>query len=157
MINSRQFNVTYKRQEIILQLQRGLGQTLFYPPNVAGWAGGRNWIDSSSLMLRLTIPSQILNDGSLNFSAKTDPDDENIVAMKQMDDAVIEAKKKGSRIEINWENFWADFPKDYSVQQIAGFILQCKPSAQLNQIISSSIDKKNAIIKTASSPEYQLC
>jgi len=154
---SRQFNVTYKRQEIILQLQRGLGQTLFYPPNVAGWAGGRNWIDSSSLMLRLTIPSQILNDGSLNFSAKTDPDDENIVAMKQMDDAVIEAKKKGSRIEINWENFWADFPKDYSVQQIAGFILQCKPSAQLNQIISSSIDKKNAIIKTASSPEYQLC
>lgn len=154
---SRQFNVTYKRQEIILQLQRGLGQTLFYPPNVAGWAGGRNWIDSSSLMLRLTIPSQILNDSSLNFSAKTDPDDENIVAMKHQDDVVVEAKKKASGIEINWDNFWSDFPKDYSVQQIAAFVLQCKPSTQLNQIINSSVDKKNAIIKTVSSPEYQLC
>ena len=154
---SRQFNVTYKRQEIILQLQRGLGQTLFYPPNVAGWAGGRNWIDSSSLMLRLTIPSQILNDSSLNFSAKTDPDDENIVAMKQMDDAALEAKKGSSRIEINWEKFWAEFPEDYTIQQIADYILQCKPSSQLNEIIKNSVDKKNTIIKTVCTPEYQLC
>ena len=154
---SRQFNVTYKRQEIILQLQRGLGQTLFYPPNVAGWAGGRNWIDSSSLMLRLTIPSQILNDGSINFSAKTDPDDENIVAMKQMDDAALEAKKGSSRIEINWEKFWAEFPEDYTIQQIADYILQCKPSSQLNEIIKNSVDKKNTIIKTVCTPEYQLC
>ena len=154
---SRQFNVTYKRQEIILQLQRGLGQTLSYPPNVAGWAGGRNWIDSSSLMLRLTIPSQILNDGSINFSAKTDPDDENIVAMKQMDDAALEAKKGSSRIEINWEKFWAEFPEDYTIQQIADYILQCKPSSQLNEIIKNSVDKKNTIIKTVCTPEYQLC
>ncbi len=154
---SRQFNVTYKRQEIILQLQRGLGQTLFYPPNVAGWAGGRNWIDSSSLMLRLTIPSQILNDGSINFSAKTDPDDENIVAMKQMDDAALEAKKGSSRIEINWEKFWAEFPEGYTIQQIADYILQCKPSSQLNEIIKNSVDKKNTIIKTVCTPEYQLC
>ena len=154
---SRQFNVTYKRQEIILQLQRGLGQTLFYPPNVAGWAGGRNWIDSSSLMLRLTIPSQILNDGSINFSAKTDPDDENIVAMKQMDDAALEAKKGSSRIEINWEKFWAEFPEDYTIQQTANYILQCKPSSQLNEIIKNSVDKKNTIIKTVCTPEYQLC
>ncbi|HMK02770.1 MAG TPA: DUF1800 domain-containing protein, partial [Ferruginibacter sp.] len=39
-----------------LLFQRTLGQVLFYPPNVAGWPGGKTWIDSSSLMLRMRIP-----------------------------------------------------------------------------------------------------
>lgn len=30
----------------------GLGQTLFEPPNVAGWAGGRTWITGSTLFQR---------------------------------------------------------------------------------------------------------
>jgi uncharacterized protein (DUF1800 family) len=30
----------------------GLGQTLFEPPNVAGWAGGRTWITPSTLLQR---------------------------------------------------------------------------------------------------------
>jgi hypothetical protein len=30
----------------------GLGQSLFDPPNVAGWAGGRTWITPSSLLNR---------------------------------------------------------------------------------------------------------
>ncbi len=34
------------------QLTAGLGQTLFNPPNVAGWAGGRAWITPGSLMQR---------------------------------------------------------------------------------------------------------
>ena len=34
------------------QLTAGLGQTLFNPPNVAGWAGGRAWITPGSLLQR---------------------------------------------------------------------------------------------------------
>ena len=30
----------------------GLGQTLFEPPNVAGWAGGRTWITPATLLQR---------------------------------------------------------------------------------------------------------
>ena len=40
----------FGNEEVQLLYQRLLGQVLFYPPNVAGWPGGRNWIDSSSLM-----------------------------------------------------------------------------------------------------------
>jgi len=29
-----------------------MGQNLFYPPSVAGWAGGRTWINTSSLFVR---------------------------------------------------------------------------------------------------------
>jgi hypothetical protein len=34
------------------RLTAGLGQTLFEPPNVAGWAGGRTWITASTLLQR---------------------------------------------------------------------------------------------------------
>jgi uncharacterized protein (DUF1800 family) len=43
-------------EESLLLIQRILGQLLFYPPNVAGWPGGKAWIDSSSLMMRMRIP-----------------------------------------------------------------------------------------------------
>lgn len=60
--------------DIQLTLQRLLGQLLFYPPNVAGWPGGKNWIDSSSLMLRLRIPQLIYASEELNMKPKDDDD-----------------------------------------------------------------------------------
>jgi len=38
-------------KEIINTFQ-GLGQSLFDPPNVAGWKGGKTWISSDSLLIR---------------------------------------------------------------------------------------------------------
>lgn len=34
---------------------RELGQLVFFPPNVKGWAGGRSWIDSSTLLGRANL------------------------------------------------------------------------------------------------------
>ncbi len=34
---------------------RQMGQTLYNPPNVRGWVGGRNWINSTSLAARRTL------------------------------------------------------------------------------------------------------
>jgi uncharacterized protein (DUF1800 family) len=50
---NRQFYIAYQNPDVLLQFQHTLGQVLFRPPNVAGWPGGRNWIDSSSLMYRM--------------------------------------------------------------------------------------------------------
>ena len=50
-----------------LVLERLLGQVLFSPPNVAGWPGGKHWIDSSSLMLRMQVPQIICQSDSLLF------------------------------------------------------------------------------------------
>src|SRR6185295_1294303 len=57
----RMLPMTLENEEALLVLQRVLGQVLFYPPNVAGWPGGKSWIDSSSLMMRMRIP-QLIND-----------------------------------------------------------------------------------------------
>ncbi|MBL0928237.1 MAG: DUF1800 domain-containing protein [Phycisphaerales bacterium] len=37
-----------------------MGQNLFFPPNVAGWAGGRSWINTSTLFVRQNILNFLL-------------------------------------------------------------------------------------------------
>jgi hypothetical protein len=39
---------------------RGLGQDLFDPPNVAGWHGGREWINTSTLLQRYNVVGTML-------------------------------------------------------------------------------------------------
>ncbi len=40
---------------------RGLGQDLFYPPNVKGWEGNRTWINANSLLIRTNLPAIVVN------------------------------------------------------------------------------------------------
>jgi uncharacterized protein (DUF1800 family) len=77
----RMLPMDFENAEVQLLYQRLLGQVLFYPPNVAGWPGGKNWIDSSSLMFRLRIP-QLLSIGEVINARPKDDDD---VMMGQMD------------------------------------------------------------------------
>ncbi|SOD88348.1 DUF1800 domain-containing protein [Spirosoma fluviale] len=55
-------------------VQRTLGQLLFYPPNVAGWPGGKNWIDSSSLLFRMQLPNYVLKAADVLVRPKEDGD-----------------------------------------------------------------------------------
>ena len=66
-----------------------LGQILFFPPNVAGWPGGRSWIDSSTLMVRLQIPQALVAKEPVSIRAKTDDD----INMGQMIEEQIRIKK----------------------------------------------------------------
>src|SRR5262249_57243672 len=40
-----------------------LGQELFYPPNVGGWAGGRNWISTRSMIGRANFAAALIGGG----------------------------------------------------------------------------------------------
>jgi hypothetical protein len=42
------------------RMTAGLGQSLFDPPNVAGWAGGRTWITPSTLLQRGNVFREVL-------------------------------------------------------------------------------------------------
>ena len=37
-----------------------MGQRLFDPPSVAGWAGGRSWINTSTLFVRQNLAAYLL-------------------------------------------------------------------------------------------------
>ena len=45
---------------ILLDALDLMGQSLFYPPSVAGWAGGRSWINTSTLFVRQNVLAYLL-------------------------------------------------------------------------------------------------
>ncbi|MBZ0167518.1 MAG: DUF1800 domain-containing protein, partial [Candidatus Omnitrophica bacterium] len=55
----RQFKVRPTDLEPLTNLSRGMGQDLFNPPNVKGWPGGTNWINSNTLTMRQQLTGRI--------------------------------------------------------------------------------------------------
>lgn len=43
-----------------------MGQDLFYPPNVFGWPGGRNWLNSRALVARINFAAALV-DGTVRY------------------------------------------------------------------------------------------
>ena len=151
---NRQFYINYQRPEVMLQFQRVLGQILFYPPNVAGWPGGRSWIDSSSLMFRLKIPSTLLNGGLIDFSGKADPEDEAYLATVRSQQQFVNTRVQA---QPDWEKFLNNIPTGTSNAALAQFILEPKPGNSLINTISHAKDTRSMVIDLVSTPEYQLC
>lgn len=152
---SREFFVTYNKPQVLIQLQSSLGQYLFNPPNVAGWPGGRSWIDSSSLMLRMKIPSLVLNDGLIDFSAKADPEEEALLAINRKPKPA--AKKSYVNAQADWTKFLSSLPKDCSPADLAEFLLQPNPGNKIKTLVQAGADLKNVAVEMTSTPEYQLC
>jgi uncharacterized protein (DUF1800 family) len=46
----------------------GIGQDLFYPPNVFGWPGGRSWLNSRALVARINFASALI-EGAVRYPA----------------------------------------------------------------------------------------
>lgn len=147
-----------------LLFQRALGQILFYPPNVAGWPGGKNWIDSSSLMLRLRIPQILSANDALDIMPKTDDD----VMMGQMMDAANKIKEavKGGTARIDWtavNKIFGKVPREKLLQAISDTVLQTKGQVSdsvLNRYVNTASREnftRSAVVYLMATPEYQLC
>ncbi|MEP7238475.1 MAG: DUF1800 domain-containing protein [Ferruginibacter sp.] len=147
-----------------LLFQRALGQILFYPPNVAGWPGGKNWIDSSSLMLRLRIPQILSANDTINIVPKGDDDVQMgmmEMAAKRMKDAV-----KGGTAVIDWPTVNKVFEKvqrENLLENITAIVLQTKgkvSTAVLDKYVNTENREnyiKSAVVNLMATPEYQLC
>jgi hypothetical protein len=160
---------------IQLLFQRALGQLLFYPPNVAGWAGGKAWIDSSSLMLRLRIPQLIKDDQTFYLTPKADDDQQ--MGMKDnftgkdpsMADNPNKMGKDGFKVlaKIDWDAYTKQYdkvPRTELYNTLQSHILQTPENSVPEKIAMeiSSAQTKEDYIKTVtialmSTPEYQLC
>ncbi len=140
-----------------LLFQKLLGQILFYPPNVAGWPGGRNWIDSSTLMLRLRIPAFITSSEKLNIRAKSDDD----VNMGQTD-----AAYRTGGVGIDWPavyKLFASTPREDLFKAIADVLWQTgnRPEAKMLAAFVNEQSREDyirtTILRLMATPEYQLC
>ena len=144
--------------------QKTLGQILFYPPNVAGWPGGKTWIDSSSLMLRLRIPQILSANDIMDIMPKTDDDVKG--GMMEMAAKKLKDVTKGGTAKMDWSLAAAIFekiPREKLLQKIADTLLQTKghvPDTLLEKYVNSENREnfiKSAIVNLMSTPEYQLC
>ncbi|MEO5681849.1 MAG: DUF1800 domain-containing protein [Chitinophagaceae bacterium] len=167
-----------ENEAVQLLLQRLLGQVLFYPPNVAGWPGGKNWIDSSTLMMRLRIPELIF--AGDDFKMKPKDDDDQMMGMKDRDaigngetKMAPNAGKKsrtygGQQImaSINWVSYLEKFEpvtRENLVTAISKVLLQTKTAVRAdtlkNYVDAASRESfiKTVSIQLMSTPEYQLC
>lgn len=51
----RSLNTPVRDLDILADAMNLMGQNLFFPPSVAGWAGGRSWINTSTMFVRQNI------------------------------------------------------------------------------------------------------
>jgi uncharacterized protein (DUF1800 family) len=150
-----------EKPETQLLFERVLGQVLFYPPNVAGWPGGKNWIDSSSLMFRLRIPQILTNADEFVIRPKDDDD-----TMMGVQDNEEKRRLRKVNVTVDWDTVIKIFDKtskEKLVEKIGERVLQTK-----NKISPAVLDKyveksardvfiKSTILELMSTPEYQLC
>lgn len=142
-----------------LLLQKALGQILLYPPNVAGWPGGRNWIDSSSLMLRMRIPQLLYTNQAIEVRGKTDDD-------QQMGQGAKGALRRFSAV-IDWApalKMFEKTPENALMEQVAEYLWTVPVKNLPLDVLEKNTDHSSrtklvqtAMIQLMATPEYQLC
>lgn len=162
---SRIIPIDFENEQSPLFIQRSLGQVLLNPPNVAGWPGGRNWIDSSSLLFRMRLPQVIYYDEELDFSPKEDMPEQGMMRLKMTDEFIKRFVQKKLAAKPDWMKALQYFSSSANIMDDIVKMLLAKPCAasarkciQNNRDTSSKESEiKSVMIEVMSLPDYQLC
>ncbi|HNA58174.1 MAG TPA: DUF1800 domain-containing protein, partial [Chitinophagales bacterium] len=155
----RLIKMEFKEEKGQFNTQKILGQVLFFPPNVAGWKGGRNWVDSSTLMLRMQIPTRIIRGGGFNVRPKPEFED------APEDEMTLKTSKKAD-VRSDWSgvvNYFKDVPTDQLTESVIETFIQSSSDHIDRNIIAQYVDNSSdekRILSTIgvvmSLPEFQL-
>jgi uncharacterized protein (DUF1800 family) len=133
-------------------IQKSLGQTLLNPPNVAGWRGGKQWVDSNTILMRLRLASVLYNNAHIPKNKKGDFGD----PLGQF----FERSKKHNllRTTVNWDKFNQNF-NAVSTNDLHEFLIASKINKGTLSFLEtlSKSSKKDYCIQLMSIPEYQMC
>jgi uncharacterized protein (DUF1800 family) len=141
-----------KNKQSIL-LQKLLGQVLLRPLNVAGWNGGRTWIDSNTIVTRLRLASVLLNNAEITYSDKDNLED----TIKDFSEKRLR-KRTFIKSEADWNYFKENYPTKSNIDLIEQIIV-----APLNEGTKQLLNDTNEVskidfcVQLLSLPEYQLC
>ncbi|MBV7268961.1 DUF1800 domain-containing protein [Winogradskyella luteola] len=145
--------VIFERKKDLLAIQRLLGQMLLDPPNVAGWKGNRAWIDANTIMVRLKLPSLLLNNALISLKGYGDFND------KFKEQYFKRSKRKlPFKTVPDWDMFLNDF-KSVKTEALTDIIIQGTinngTTAYLKTLNKAS--KRDFCVQLMSLPEYQMC
>jgi uncharacterized protein (DUF1800 family) len=149
----REFDIGYPDQDtaqFAVQV-RNFGENLFYPPNVKGWPGGENWINSSTLLARKQFIEQL-------FRATQARDPRSMTAPRSMTQAVpMQAPRTGMRFDLDaWLAQYNTAPQvrpDLSAElQMQHAVLAVSPADAIDADATSSTYLRALLMD----PAYQL-
>jgi len=145
--------VTFNKKQQLNYLQKMMGQVLLYPNNVAGWKGGKSWIDSNTLMFRMKLPSLILNDAIINLEEKGEFEDNFEKYYKS-----VRNRNKYIKTTKNWDAFYNKY-KNVSNKKLKELLIVSKLDKDTALFLENLKIKNNRdfCIQLMSIPEYQLC
>ncbi|SDX81258.1 DUF1800 domain-containing protein [Hymenobacter psychrophilus] len=136
----------------LIVFQKALGQTLFQPPNVAGWPGGRAWIDSSSLLYRLQLPAVLLRNAAFDVQLKQDENDldPNLPRAARTFDQAVKTTVRLAPLQ----RLLAGTPAAQQPARLSEFLLQVPIRPENLALVRGELrDMTTALL---SLPEYQL-
>jgi uncharacterized protein (DUF1800 family) len=158
----RTLNLQVDNDKQLLGYQKALGQTLFMPPNVAGWPGGRAWIDSSSLLLRLQLPSILFKNAEFAVRLK---DDENDITPQTTGKERLVKNAETTHLPLApMQQLLGATPPEKQPQLLANFLLQAPLRPQNLALVQQAASKaatpeerlRATLVSLLSLPEYQL-
>ncbi|MBX7203854.1 MAG: DUF1800 domain-containing protein [Bacteroidia bacterium] len=158
---TRVFRIKFEDEKLPAKIMQLLGQELFVPPNVAGWSGDKNWIDSSSLLLRMRLPLVLFAQQPLNAKSKTSFED-------NATDSHLKKQRTGS-IKVNYDlsalsNYFLRYTGNEKelIQELKRYFLQ-QPTSVSNEAITLNADRtssanfiKSCMTSILCLPEFQL-
>lgn len=153
---ARQLKVQLSDPRAYLLVLRSLNQTLFNPPNVAGWPGGRAWIDNATLMTRLNLGATVLTDREIDLRFQQAPEE------------TLRPDRRTRRLQASvhlqpYVDWLGDQPMEEAFASLSAFVLGRQPRLSTAQVDALAGDSdptervRRLLLVLLSSPEYQLC
>jgi uncharacterized protein (DUF1800 family) len=151
----KSLNVDFEDYQSFTFIQKVLGQHLFHPPNVAGWAGGKAWIDNATLLIRLNLVNYLFQTADIDITEKPE-----FEALKNN----AATKKIKASIDTNaMVNLFKEKDEKIIFEEIQTWLIQANISIKKEDFddFTFTDSKKNyiesVVMRFMTLPEYQLC
>lgn len=141
----RQFRPQVVDMRPFLYTARNLGQDLFNPPNVKGWPGGNDWINTGTLLARKQFLEQLLRGREMPILVGMTPD-----ANKQVRQAQ-QAQRLLAKMNVEPDAWLKQFPPGPAGRQTA-----LRTLLPLPQDVPATDDPDEWVKQVLLSPAYQL-
>jgi len=147
---SRLFEMQFDVASDLTFLQRAMGQVLFDPPNVAGWKGGLDWINNSTLMLRLNLAKYLLHNERFDIAIVT--------PLEAMSASPVVQRISISKDLSRLLGVFSGTPYQNLEKVIKQTLLSVEmPTPLASRRESKALDfGQRLILRTVSSPEFQM-
>lgn len=144
--------IRFNDHEELLKVQSVLDQKLLYPPNVAGWKGGKHWINTNSILVRVKLPSMLLEKESFSLQPKGNLTDNFKFVYK------LNKYQNKLDVSVDWKNY-KNQVKKMNPEDLLSILILSEINKGTRQYLKSlgKLTKRRNLARMMCLPEYQMC